>query len=176
MNPYRILALTLLLTLSADLAAQKSAGEYVDDSVVQARVKTALMGDDFFEGAGINIEIHKGIVQLGGWVDSEEAVISAGQKAAAVKGVKKLDNQLQVKLGAISVGQSVDDGVMTTRVKTAIGSDDVSKGFAVNVDTYDSVVLLTGFVRSAQDKAQVGKLAEGVANVKGVINGVYVIE
>lgn len=176
MNPCRMLTLVLLLALSADLAAEKSAGQYVDDSVVQAKVKTALMGEDFFEGAGINIEIHKGIVQLGGWVDSEESAISAGQKAAAVKGVKKLDNQLQVKLGEISVGQSVDDGVMTTRVKTAIGSDDVGKGFAVNVDTYDSVVLLTGFVKSAEDKTRVGALAKGVANVKGVINGVYVIE
>ena len=172
----RILTTLLFLSLSASLSAEKSAGQYVDDSVVQAKVKTALMGDDFFEGAGINIEIHKGIVQLGGWVDSEEAVIKAGQKAATVKGVREVDNQLHVKLGEITVGQSVDDGLMTTRVKTAIGGEDIEKGIAVNVDTYDSVVLLTGFVNRAEDKARVGTLAKGVANVKGVINGVYVLE
>lgn len=176
MKSTRILTALLFFTLSTSLLADKTAGQHVDDSMVQAKVKTALMGDDFFGGAGINIEMHKGIVQLGGWVDTEEAAATAGEKAAAVEGVKKVDNQLHVKQGESTMGQSVDDGVITTRVKSAIGGEDLGTGFNVNVDTHNGVVLLTGFVGSKEVKAQVGTLAEGVDNVKGVINGVYVFD
>jgi hyperosmotically inducible protein len=176
MKSYRLLTALLFFSLSTSLLADKTAGQHVDDSMVQAKVKTALMGDDFFGGAGINIEMHKGIVQLGGWVDSKEAAAAAGEKAAAVEGVKKVDNQLHVKQGEATMGQSVDDGVITTRVKSAIGGEDLGTGFNVNVDTYNGVVLLTGFVGSKDVKAQVGTLAEGVDNVKDVINGVYAFD
>ena len=163
----------LALTFSGALQADKTAGDYVDDSTVQAKVKTALMTEDFAAGAGINIEMHKGIVQLGGWVDSADVRDTAGELAAAVEGVVEVDNQLQVKQGKTSAGQKLDDSVITGRVKAALTGADFGDAVSINVDTYDGVVLLTGFVHGADAKAQAGELAQGVENVAEVINGIF---
>lgn len=171
---YRILAALAALLISATAWADRTAGDYVDDSVVQAEVKAKLMGDDFMGGAGVNIETHKGIVQLGGWVDDEAFAEKAATIAAGVDGVVEVDNQLHVKRGDASTGQVVDDRVITASTKSAIGKLDLGTGFAVNVDTYNGVVLLTGFVNSAEIKAECGEAAAGIDNVEDVINGIYV--
>lgn len=170
----RILCLSALLFFSANGLADKTAGETIDDSALQAEVKAKLMGDDFFGGTAINIETHKGIVQLGGWVDTAAEADKAGEIAAGVDGVVKVDNQLHEKRGDTSIGQSVDDKVITTRTKAAIGDLDLGTGFSVNVDTHNGVVLLTGFVSSEETKGSCGELAANVANVKDVVNGIHV--
>jgi osmotically-inducible protein OsmY len=172
----RFCATLVALLISIGAWADRTAGEHIDDSAVQAEVKAKLMGEDFFGGAGINIEIHKGVVQLGGWVDDEAAAEQAGRIAAEVDGVVEVDNQLHVKRGETSMGQSVDDRVITGRTKAAIGDLDLGTGFSVNVDTYNGVVLLTGFVHHADVKAKCGELAAAVDNVEDVINGIYVYE
>lgn len=168
-------ALSLLMVSTAALA-DKSAGESVDDSTTQAAVKTKLMGDDFFGGMGINIETHKGIVQLGGWIDDAEAGAKAAELAAGVDGVKSVDNQLHVKQGKASMGQTVDDTVITTRTKAAHADSALCSSLSVNVDTYNGVVLLTGFADSGEAKKACGDATSAVANVKSVINGIHVPE
>jgi hyperosmotically inducible protein len=134
------------------------------------------MGDDFFGGSAINTEVRKGVVQLGGWVDDAAEGEKAAKVAASVDGAVKVDNQLHAKQGKASMGQKLDDTVITTKAKTAIGETDLGDGFKVNVDTYNGVVLLTGFVDSADQKAAAGTAAKNTANVKSVINGIYVLD
>jgi len=55
-----------------------------------------LMGEDFFGGLGIKIEIHKGIVQLGGWIDDADTRAKAAELAAGVDGVKSVINGIYV--------------------------------------------------------------------------------
>ena len=173
LNTFFPAALSLLMFSTAALA-DKTAGESVDDSATQAAVKTALMGDDFFGGMGINIETHKGVVQLGGWIDDAEAGAKAAEIAAGVDGVKSVDNQLHVKQGEASMGQTVDDTVITTRTKTAHADSALCSSLAVNVDTYNGVVLLTGFADSDEAKTACGDVTAAVPNVKSVVNGIHV--
>lgn len=170
----RMIAILALLLTSSALYADKTTGEYIDDGTLQASVKAKLLGEDFFGGAAINIETHKGVVQLGGFVDNEEEAKKAGEVAAGVEGVVELDNQLHAKKGKVSMGQSVDDKIITTRTKTAIGDLDLGTGLKVNVDTHGGTVLLTGFVGSEEARDKCGELAAAVENVKDVINGIYV--
>jgi hyperosmotically inducible protein len=171
------LATAASLLLCTAVQADKTVGESIDDSTLQAEVKAKLLGDDFFGGMGINIETRKGVVQLGGFVDDEETAEKAGAKAGSVDGVVAVDNQLHVKEGKATVGQTVDDTVITTKVKTDLG--EIGSGsslFKVNVDTYNGVVLLTGFADSEAIKDEAGAKAEGTENVKKVINGIYVLD
>ena len=93
----------LLLMLIATLAAcaststQSGTGEYIDDSVITTKVKSALAVDDFLKSFEISVETYKGIVQLTGFVDSQKAVDKAGEVARGVKGVKSVKNNLNVK-------------------------------------------------------------------------------
>ena len=166
---------TLALLLASTVAlADKTAGQSVDDSTTQAAVKAKLVGDDFMGGMGINIETHKGVVQLGGWIDDAEAGAKAAELAAGVDGVASVDNQLHVKQGKASMGQSLDDTVITTKTKAAHAESDLCSSLSVNVDTYNGVVLLTGFASSDEEKDACGAATANVPNVKDVINGINV--
>jgi len=93
----------VLLMLIATFAAcastrtQESTGEYVDDSVITTKVKAELAGDDFFKSFQISVETFKGVVQLSGFVNSQQAVDKAGQIARSVNGVTSVKNNLIVK-------------------------------------------------------------------------------
>lgn len=176
MKFYPLIAAATLLLFSAAALADKSAGQYVDDSALQAEVKAKLVGDDFFGGMGINTEIRKGVVQLGGWIDDAEQGAKAAEKVAGIEGVKEVDNQLHVKRGDASAGQTLDDTVITTKVKSGIAGADLGQGIKINVDTHNGVVLLTGFVDTLEQKTAAGEKAAAVDNVKDVVNGIYVYD
>ncbi len=93
----------LVLMLMAAFAAcasspqQSSTGEFVDDSVITTKVKSLIAADDLLKFFQISVETRKGVVQLSGFVDSQNAVNKAGQIAKGVGGVKAVRNDLIVK-------------------------------------------------------------------------------
>jgi hyperosmotically inducible protein len=177
MRLFIFLFTAMTLVLAGPATADKTTGQMVDDSVIQAEVKAKIMSDDMVAGGwDINLETRKGVVQLGGFIDDPEQAKLAAERAASVKGVVAVDNQLHQKSAERSAGQVVDDGITTTRVKSAIGSADLGKGVKINVDTHNGVVLLTGFVDTAEDKAEAEAVAAKDANTRKVINGIYVLD
>ena len=94
-----LLVLTLFATFvsCASTTKQEGAGEYVDDSVITTKVKALLAEDDFLKSFQIGVETYKGIVQLSGFVNTQQAVDKAGQITRDVKGVKSVKNNLIVK-------------------------------------------------------------------------------
>jgi osmotically-inducible protein OsmY len=81
----------------ASTPKEEGTGEYIDDSVITAKIKTQLATDDFLKSFQISVESRKGIVQLSGFVNSQAAVEKAGQIARGVKGVVSVRNDLIVK-------------------------------------------------------------------------------
>jgi len=72
-------------------------GEYVDDSVVTAKVKTAIFEQPGLKSSEINVETFKGVVQLSGFVTSPANASSAVKVAEGVQGVKSVKNDMRVK-------------------------------------------------------------------------------
>ena len=96
----RCLALLFLVTALAACAStstRSSTGEYIDDSVITTKVKSLIAADDFLKAFAVSVETYKGVVQLSGFVNSQEAVNRAGQIASGVKGVRSVKNNLIVK-------------------------------------------------------------------------------
>ena len=94
--------IVVLMMIAAFMACastpkQEGTGEYFDDSVITAKVKTKLATDDFLKSFQIGVESRKGIVQLSGFVDSQKAVDKAGEIARGVEGVRSVENDLIVK-------------------------------------------------------------------------------
>ena len=77
--------------------ANESAGEYIDDSVLTAKVKTALIESPDTKAHQINVETDHGVVQLSGFVDNAAAKTAATNVAKSVSGVKSVKNELSVK-------------------------------------------------------------------------------
>jgi hyperosmotically inducible protein len=92
-----LLMLITIFLACASTSKQESTGEYVDDSVITTKVKSLLAGDDFLKSFQISVETYKGIVQLSGFVDSQQTVDKASQISSSVKGVVSVKNDLIVK-------------------------------------------------------------------------------
>ena len=95
----RCFVLLMLVTLvaCASTRTHESTGEYVDDSVITTKVKSLLANDDFFKSFQISVETYRGVVQLSGFVNTQQAVNKAGEITRSVQGVKSVKNDLIVK-------------------------------------------------------------------------------
>jgi osmotically-inducible protein OsmY len=71
-----------------------------------------------------------------------------------------------------SVGEYVDDTVITTAVKAAFVADTTLKATEINVETYKGVVQLSGFVAQQGDIANAANVARNVKGVKSVKNDI----
>lgn len=76
---------------------QEGTGEYMDDSVVTTKVKSAIFGDPTLKSMEINVETFKGAVQLSGFVNSQAASNRAVELVKTVKGVKSVKNDMRIK-------------------------------------------------------------------------------
>ena len=78
-------------------ATKEGTGEYVDDSVITTKVKTAIFNDSSLKVNEINVETFKGVVQLSGFVKSQADIDKAVQVARGVAGVKSVKNDMRLK-------------------------------------------------------------------------------
>lgn len=81
----------------ASTAKHESTGQYVDDTVITAKVKSEIFEEPGLKSAEINVETFKGVVQLSGFVSSQASINRAVEVARNVKGVTSVKNDMRVK-------------------------------------------------------------------------------
>ena len=93
-----LLAVTLVSAVGCSSTPQKEGtGEYIDDSVITTKVKTAIFNESTLKSAEINVETFKGVVQLSGFVSSQADINKAVELARGVGGVTSVKNDMRVK-------------------------------------------------------------------------------
>ena len=94
-----VLSTSLLVVIlgCASTRTHEGTGEYVDDSVITTKVKSAIFNEPGLKSSEINVETFKGTVQLSGFVSSPENIKDAVKVASAVGGVKSVKNEMQLK-------------------------------------------------------------------------------
>ena len=81
----------------ASTATRESTGEYIDDSTITAKVKTALAKDSVVSVFAISVKTYKGEVQLSGSVNTTDVKARAEEIARGGNGVKSITNSLIIK-------------------------------------------------------------------------------
>jgi hyperosmotically inducible protein len=76
---------------------ERSMGTAVEDQYIETKVNAALMGDQGTNAGDIDVDVRNGVVQLSGFVSSEVEKKRATEVAMGVKGVKSVDNVLDIK-------------------------------------------------------------------------------
>lgn len=71
-----------------------------------------------------------------------------------------------------SVGEYLDDTVITTKVKAALLNDEAVSGLAITVNTFNGVVQLGGFVDTTDEIRRAGRIAKQVSGVRTVKNDI----
>lgn len=81
-------------------AEHESIGKAADDSVLTTKVKAALIAEPKTKAGQINVTTKDGVVQLSGFVDSEQEKAKATEVANSIAGVRKVQNEIDIKKGS----------------------------------------------------------------------------
>ena len=172
-----VLGVTLASALSVVLAgcgnpqsaapAKTSVGTQIDDTVITTKGKTALLGDADVKSFDLKVETRKGAVQLSGFVDNQAQIERAVSVTRGVAGVASVENNISLKSGVATVGSTVDDGIITGKVKSALLADPGVKSFDIAVATNKGTVQLSGYV---DNQAQIDEAIAIAGRVEGVMH------
>ena len=135
-----------------------------------AKVKSALLNDQDFKSFEFKVETRKGKVLLSGFVDNQALADRAIAVTRGVDGVNGVENGMTLKDGKSTVGNKVDDGIVTARVKSALLSDPNVKSLDIAVVTNKGEVQLSGFVDNKTQADRAADVTRGVDGVQGVVN------
>ena len=81
----------------ASTPQKEGTGEYIDDTAITTKVKTAIFNEPTLKSAEINVETFKGVVQLSGFVNSRADIDKAVAVTRGVGGVKSVKNDMRLK-------------------------------------------------------------------------------
>jgi osmotically-inducible protein OsmY len=92
-----IVALMVSALGCASTSQQSSTGQYLDDSVITTKVKTAIFNEPSLKVNQITVETYKSVVQLSGFVDSSDSMNKAVAVARSVDGVSSVKNDMRLR-------------------------------------------------------------------------------
>lgn len=167
----------------------RTAAQATTDAAITASVKTRLLADERTKGFDINVDTYNSVVTLTGGADSMADKMAATEVVAQVEDVVRVENKLivagedtearedantatlsgQAREAADEAGDEVDDGWISTKVKTQLLADDLVKGMDINVDTEDNVVTLVGTAPSLAARTRAVEIAQGTEGVRSVV-------
>ena len=94
----KLTALVLMSALAfAGAARAESAGQYVDDAAVTAKIKADFIADGSLHAASVSVNTDHGVVQLTGAVDTPADYALAAEDAGKVSGVRSVTNMLTIR-------------------------------------------------------------------------------
>lgn len=163
---------------STPTAHSDNVGAAISDTDITAKVKYKMAGKKDLKGSDIHVTTTNGVVTLTGTAANDEAKDEAENLAKSVEGVKDVDDSVTTssssKAGADAKAlgrdtkHEVSDSWITTKVKSELLADSVTKGFDVKVVTTQGVVVLSGKLPNKDAVAHAKDLAEKVDGVKSV--------
>jgi hyperosmotically inducible protein len=142
------------------------------DSAISEKIDEALEASTAVKARQVNIQTHEAVVYLTGIVDSEDARREAGRIAWRTAGVDGVVNDLTV--GERTVGDWVDDTLISSRLKAQLIADTDVRASDVDVSSSQGVVTLIGRVRTTTMKKDAERIARGIAGVTDVHNELVV--
>lgn len=172
-------------TTTTDKSGTRTVATAIDDATITGSVKSKLLADERTKGFDINVDTARGVVTLTGGADSQLAKNTAGSLAASATGVVRVNNQLMVRAAGSESrqdantatasgevreamdesGDGIDDGWITTKVKSQLLADPDTKGLNIMVETHANIVHLSGVAATTASR----NLAISIArNTKGV--------
>ena len=93
-----VAAVTMMFMLGcASTSKHVGTGEYIDDTVITAKIKARILDEPGLKSAEINVETFKGVVQMSGFVSSQSDINRAAELARGVRGVMSVKNDMRVK-------------------------------------------------------------------------------
>ena len=162
------------LLCSGSVSISRHAGVFAqsssDDNNLRAEITNKALNKPKFKG--IQVDVQSGVVKLTGTVDVFDTKEDADKRVHRVKGVKAVDNEIEVE------GPVVSDAELQTKLLKAIEYDRVGYGTtafnAIAVNVQNGVVTLAGHAYGPVDADSAVAVAANTKGVKDVVNDIQV--
>lgn len=129
---------------------QRTEGTKVEDSNIEDKISRNLGATDArLDDARINVDAFNGVVLLTGQVPSQELKDMAVNVAEQVRNVRKVHNELTIAANLPS-SQRLADTWITTKVRTALATNEAIDASRLLVVTENATVYLMGIVSRAE--------------------------
>lgn len=167
-----VLAIVLCLASSCGGSGGSSAW------VVEAKVRLALLEKLGTDGLKVEVAVSGDTATLTGEVSRRATEELAEEVALTVPGIARVDNRIELAKepgGAVEriardAAREVDDAMLESRVKLAIGAELGSRVGRIEVEVVGGVVSLRGAVPDRERRNLAVKTAEGVKGVSRVVD------
>ncbi len=147
---------------------RRTSGAYVDDETIEWKIIDVLYQDEQIdEQTHLNATSYNGIVLLTGEIPSDEMRAKIGEKIRGVRGVRQFHDETSIAAPSSMMSRSGDTWI-TSKVKTAMLTDDTDMGARTKVVTDKGIVYLMGIV-SPQEADKLTDIARRVGGVQKVV-------
>ena len=173
---YRKLILASAMSMALSTTALAGDMDYDTDTeaelALHTMVKTKLIDAETLNARDINIEVEDGIVQISGFVATEDQVELANDLLRDTENMTELRNHLIVFDETPGTEANIENTELTAMVKANVLTDDLSDAENVLVEVRDGVVLLSGFVDTETEREEAYQAAMKTEGVTRVINAI----
>lgn len=155
----------------------------VHDAWLDGKLESALLFNEYLDSFDIDTDVKGGVAYLNGVVESDIDRDLAGEIAESIKGISDVENHLVVDQAAATLAQRdeaamerssfrqrVLNATLTARVKTELLLNSNTSGLAINVDSEDGVVTLSGEVKSGEERELAALIAGNAEGARSVQN------
>jgi osmotically-inducible protein OsmY len=98
-----MLALVIVYgVIACSTPPRKTQAEQIADAALAAQVQAALLADPNIYARHIDVAVDRGVVELGGYVWTNQDYVLARNDAAAIPGVKAVDTNMELMRGGVS--------------------------------------------------------------------------
>ena len=170
-------ALMSLPTLAQESGSSKSFEGAAKDAWLVGKVEMAFTLNEHLNPFVIDTDAENGVITLTGTVENDIDRDLAGAIAEGVEGVSKVNNELEVDMKKTSAQSKkarspnwFTDATTTATVKSRLVANGSIDALAIDVDTEDAVVTLSGRVRSDAEKDLATQVTKNTAHVAEVRN------
>jgi osmotically-inducible protein OsmY len=147
---------------------RRTSGAYVDDETIEWKIIDVLYKDEQIDQqTHLNATSYNGIVLLTGEIPNQEMRAKIDEKIRSVQGVRQLHDETSIAAPSSMMSRSGDTWI-TSKVKTAMLTDDTDMGARTKVVTDKGVVYLMGIV-SPQEADKLTDIARRVGGVQKVV-------
>lgn len=147
---------------------RRTSGAYVDDETIEWKIIDVLYKDEQIEKqTHLNATSYNGIVLLTGEIPNDEMRVKINEKIRGVQGVRQLHDETSIAAPSSMMSRSGDTWI-TSKVKTAMLTNDTDMGVRTKVVTDKGVVYLMGIV-SPQEADKLTEVARRVGGVQRVV-------
>ena len=141
------------------------------DAWVTTKVKMALMAEPGLSPLTINVDTSHGVVTLFGIVSDKATKDKTALSAKQIRGVKGIENELQVVPDVAAARVDVKDDGLHDAVQSRLESRKDLSDADISVEVKNGVVRLTGKVKTQGDRLTALTVASATPGVKSVVDG-----